>query len=751
MLAHRGTESNSVNSWIEDLMGIIAQNITKHQEAAYDLTAQAVQLAKDKDYHFSVTGHSLGAFLAEISVFYCHEVTDNNLYYPDVSAVTFESPGSKNFIENNLQNKLKKNPELFKKFDIQTYMAGANKFNTLNEHISTVYNLHNSEIQNTTLLRAHTIDNIISILENKITSIHYMIDWPNRKSFGFNKEADNNKKFNVFYKKHFRPLVTDDGNYFMLMKHTSNALQEKLKRFIKTRDEVLDSYSDGKKRLIDCWETHDVPKELRMLFLNYHIKDAMSPLAYAGKVLATNNINPVEFKEKVSKWIDEKSDVFNNICKKCNLKNIDDGETKIYGQIPPISKDFIERDEYIDQIIKKLGKNKIGTVTQSISGLGGIGKTQLVTKFVNDSLEKGRYKAIFWIPAETKSKITSVYVELARKLSVDISNLSEDKIKESVHNEIIEKYKEGHILFVLDNVKNAESIKNYINLLQTTYSTKTSLHILITSRSQKWDNNAIVLDGFSPDQAKKFIQQKLKKKSINESDENINKLAEALHYFPLALEQAVSYIEMCCTIDEYLISYDNIPQRYLNAKLQGDHIYKDTIWKILKISSKKLSPMAIQILSMSAYLEADLIPTELFNHLPKGDKHAARQELIEYSFITLLDNNKAFKIHRLLQDIIKLEHDDLQKHEIISNVLENIFNVMEFNKDKANLILHPYYTRGESFFAKTSKIIPSIETLLDNCSNMHGNNKRIAYLNIFMAQFYNLYGKVEEFNKYSVM
>jgi hypothetical protein len=57
---------------------------------AFKLTRTAVKLAKDKSYQLTVTGHSLGAWLADQSIYYCHR----NLGHPDVKAITFDSPGS---------------------------------------------------------------------------------------------------------------------------------------------------------------------------------------------------------------------------------------------------------------------------------------------------------------------------------------------------------------------------------------------------------------------------------------------------------------------------------------------------------------------------------------------------------------------------------------------------------------------------------------------------------------------------------
>ncbi|MGI9214143.1 MAG: Mbeg1-like protein, partial [Gammaproteobacteria bacterium] len=63
VVAHRGT--SSIRAVIEDIHGIVLNNISPQKEAAFELVREAIELAKKKNYSLSFTGHSLGAFLAE--------------------------------------------------------------------------------------------------------------------------------------------------------------------------------------------------------------------------------------------------------------------------------------------------------------------------------------------------------------------------------------------------------------------------------------------------------------------------------------------------------------------------------------------------------------------------------------------------------------------------------------------------------------------------------------------------------------
>ena len=66
-----------------------------HQGHAYGATVKAVNEAKSRNYTLTITGHSLGAYLAELSVYYCHA----DIGYRNVKGVTFDGPGSREMMK----------------------------------------------------------------------------------------------------------------------------------------------------------------------------------------------------------------------------------------------------------------------------------------------------------------------------------------------------------------------------------------------------------------------------------------------------------------------------------------------------------------------------------------------------------------------------------------------------------------------------------------------------------------------------
>jgi hypothetical protein len=178
VLAHRGTDS--LEAILEDMRGILLNRISPQKEEAFVFVVDAINLVRSKqDYRLSFTGHSLGAFLAELSVFYAHD----HFKYQDVNAVTFESPGSYESLEQ-MQSHLKR--IILEQLDIVGYVSYPNLINTCNKHVGTLYHIEpnlgkHGWVPGWHTFKAHSINVIIQLFEGKDGNMplrHCMSDWP---------------------------------------------------------------------------------------------------------------------------------------------------------------------------------------------------------------------------------------------------------------------------------------------------------------------------------------------------------------------------------------------------------------------------------------------------------------------------------------------------------------------------------------------------------------------------------------------
>ena len=146
VLAHRGTDFSDLmlfektGSAREDLLTILGNNIGQFQVSAYYATTDSVTIVKSKGYNFAITGHSLGGFLAELSLYYCHfeQIVD----FPAAKAVVFDSPGSEQMLKLLKPNvKNWENDVELRNMNLVSYLSLPNIVNSCNIHVGKVYTL----------------------------------------------------------------------------------------------------------------------------------------------------------------------------------------------------------------------------------------------------------------------------------------------------------------------------------------------------------------------------------------------------------------------------------------------------------------------------------------------------------------------------------------------------------------------------------------------------------------------------------
>lgn len=153
VLAHRGTKivesfTGKNKSLSADIKEILNGNMGLQQYSSYMATGESLQILQNlniksgsryADYNFSITGHSLGAWLAELSLYFCHK----KFNYDKVRAVTFDSPG----ISKDIMQSFRSNISSERSFDVDsldlvTYLSAPNLVNTCNTHAGTVYRVY---------------------------------------------------------------------------------------------------------------------------------------------------------------------------------------------------------------------------------------------------------------------------------------------------------------------------------------------------------------------------------------------------------------------------------------------------------------------------------------------------------------------------------------------------------------------------------------------------------------------------------
>ncbi len=427
---------------------------------------------------------------------------------------------------------------------------------------------------------------------------------------------------------------------------------------------------------------------------NYVLRDSSNQQEARGILNKIRNRNFIEKKIITTKGSIKKDSILFNLKK-------------------PI-KNFVGRENILFELHKILTKNKSFAVISSfinlmnlnsaipesgsqlsISGLGGVGKTQLALQYAK--LFSSEYDHnILWMNCETKENIDDSFKKLANKINIDIyDRYGQAKFTTDIAEEIYEFFSDKKSLFILDNVEDYKKIEIYLpkTLLGN------SPTILITSRFTNWKNVAEVfmLNVFKEEESFELVKKTLN--SNFDTNEEIKELHHLLQGLPLALQQALAYIKLRNDGNEKfnILNYIDLFKEKTKELLEfnfsdySNDPYLKTVYITWQVTLDKVlnypdfGKDTINILNIISYLDPDNITSDIFYSLKKSgyskiDAHIdlCLNLLVRYSIISVNDQNKKYSIHRLVQQVIRIivENDN----NLFIKTIEEIQKIFIYHK-----------------------------------------------------------------------
>ncbi len=357
--------------------------------------------------------------------------------------------------------------------------------------------------------------------------------------------------------------------------------------------------------------------------------------------------------------------------------------------LPTANPNFLGREEVLVQLAKSFEEAKDATSQrQVVSATGGMGKSELAITYANKHVSE--YDMVRWLNTEG-DKLSLEFNQLATELGIDTKGMALKDLIKAVHRALdeIPRY-----LLIFDNADNAAAIKDYLPL-----QNKKGHHLIITSRSQQW-SNCIVLDTFSPEECWSYISTKVKDADKHHALE----LAKSVGYLPLALSQAVAYIQQeGVTIAVYLENYKAKGVDQGNDKVMGT-------WSMSMEKVKEKSPDAAFMLEACSYLNPDNIPLSLFEHPGLLGDPIKVQEAVrvmrEYSLVQSSKVDNQIREHRLVQEASRSKEETTQTSEKIIKKVAKLKTAIEscYPKDKVKT----------SDYEMIRVLLPHIESLAEN-------------------------------------
>ena len=349
---------------------------------------------------------------------------------------------------------------------------------------------------------------------------------------------------------------------------------------------------------------------------------------------------------------------------------------------PPLERNpyFTGRSPQLTDLHTLLMAGKQVALTQAISGLGGIGKTQLALEYAYRYQKS--YHDIFWIVADTYELLMASYIRLAALLLLpEHYEPDQSKVKAAVHRWLS---KHTGWLLILDNVEDLSLVHQFVPVHRQGV-------VLLTTQRQVTEPIAqsIEVEMMPEEEGALFLLRragylelgsllnddscKLDKNTIATAKD----IARELGGLPLALDQAGAFIlETGCSLIKYLDLYTQ--QRYALLQKRGsvctDH--PESVTTTFSLAFERLvlkNAAASELLRFFAFLAPDSIPEEIVRQGASfgtsllqslRDELAFNEAIKALLGLSLVYRNRVretFSVHRLVQVVLKETMDEVEQ------------------------------------------------------------------------------------------
>ncbi len=331
---------------------------------------------------------------------------------------------------------------------------------------------------------------------------------------------------------------------------------------------------------------------------------------------------------------------------------------------------FTGREELLSHLRQQLqtGQPSALSQPQAISGLGGIGKTQIALQYARQY--SNDYQAVLWVRAESHETLTSSFVEIATSLNLP----QRDEQDQTITVQAVKRWLQSNHswLLILDNADEPAIVHEFL-------PTRFDGHILLTTRAQALGGltQRIEVDTFTPELGALFLLRRATlidahatlDQAIPEDCEVAIQISKELGGLPLALDQAGAYIEETgCHLEKYLERYQVQRAKLLKRRGSNSSDYPASMATTWSLSFERVAQNAVaaDLLRLCAFLAPDAIPEEIVikgasylgEHLQgvledEGLLDEAIAVLRAYSLIRRNTTEKMLSIHRLVQAVLR--------------------------------------------------------------------------------------------------
>lgn len=315
------------------------------------------------------------------------------------------------------------------------------------------------------------------------------------------------------------------------------------------------------------------------------------------------------------------------------------GGPQIWGAVPQRNRYFVGRETSLAELRMRLAAGGITAILPSQPfGIGGIGKTQLVTEYIYRYLRD--YDLVWWIEASQATQIRASLTELAQALDLpggEVANTAVPAVLEALR--LGRPFRRW--LLVFDAATSPE-------ILRAFFPANGPGQIVVISRDSQWSGeNALEVGPFSRNESR----ERFRTHGLKIPDEDGDRIADTLRDLPLAIEQAAMWLaETGMPVEDYLRLFEEKRAEIQATTEQAqDEIVIAAGWSVAFDALRDSNPDAHQLLQVCAFFSAKPIPRGLLTDVSAD----AIRDIRRYGLARVDYRNDTLQLHRLVRMVLR--------------------------------------------------------------------------------------------------
>jgi tetratricopeptide (TPR) repeat protein len=343
------------------------------------------------------------------------------------------------------------------------------------------------------------------------------------------------------------------------------------------------------------------------------------------------------------------------------------------NEIPSRNPNFTGRAAELERLSGNLFGRQPPHV-QVISGMGGIGKTELATEYIHRNIDT--YEIIWWIRSEHQDRVRDALVKLGQRL--ELRQATTDSARDRTVAAVLDTLQSdawSSWLLVFDNAANPLDLQKYIP------ASRPGGHVIITARQPNWPSymvaDSIEVSPFTDEESVNFLRRTVPRLAGGDGlpgAEDARRAAEAkrlattLGHLPIAVEHAAAYLaETGQSVAEYLTRFTENAHQLLSEQ-PADSDLPAPVSGTWAMSITLLTPDAEHLFNLCSFFSPEPVAAELF--LQPADGIDDPPGLAEFLSSPQRFRAARTQLHRLSLARVDGARDLIQMHRVVQAVTQ---------------------------------------------------------------------------------